>query len=194
MSDGPKIALVGGGVRSGKSDFALRHALAHARRAAGSPDDAARRVTLVATAQALDAEMRSRIDAHRRDRPSGVRTIEEPLAIVDALARAEGSSAIVVDCLTLWVTNLLMAELDDATIRLRFDALAAALVHSETFTVLVTNEVGMGIVPADPLTRRFRDLAGALHASLAKVADEVYLGAVGLLLRLKPGPVTPVER
>jgi adenosylcobinamide kinase/adenosylcobinamide-phosphate guanylyltransferase len=176
--------LVGGGVRSGKSDFALAHALG---RADGN-------VTLIATAQALDLEMRARIDAHRRSRPSSVRTIEEPIALVEALAQAEGSGAVVVDCLTLWVTNLLMAELDDAAIRLRFAELTEALARRATSTILVTNEVGMGIVPADPLTRRFRDLAGTLHASIARVADEVYLGAMGLLLRLKPGPVTPIER
>ena len=184
MKSEAKVVLVGGGVRSGKSDFALAYALEHAPRG----------VTFIATAQALDGEMEARIDAHRRSRPEGVRTIEEPVALVEALARAEGSDAVVVDCLTLWVTNLLMAELDDRAIFHRFEALAEALERRSTFTVLVTNEVGMGIVPADPLTRRFRDLTGSLHASIARAADEVYLGAMGLLLRLKPGPVMPVER
>jgi adenosyl cobinamide kinase/adenosyl cobinamide phosphate guanylyltransferase len=184
MKNEAKIVLIGGGVRSGKSDFALEYALEHA------PHD----VTLIATAEALDGEMQTRIDAHRRSRPKDVRTIEEPIALVDALARAEGSGAVVVDCLTLWVTNLLMAELDDRAIFERFEALTEALARRSTFTVLVTNEVGMGIVPGEPLARRFRDLAGALHASTARVADEVYLGAMGLLLRLKPFPVTPVDR
>jgi adenosylcobinamide kinase/adenosylcobinamide-phosphate guanylyltransferase len=177
------IALIGGGVRSGKSDFALERALAVA-----GP------VALIATAQALDDEMRARIDTHRATRPERVATVEEPLALAEALADLPPDAAVVVDCLTLWVTNLLLADLDDAAIRARFGALAAALLAREGLTVLVTNEVGMGIVPADALSRRFRDLAGNLHAQLAGIADEVYLGTMGLLLRLRPSPVEAVVR
>ncbi len=183
MSSKARVVLVGGGVRSGKSDFALARGLAEGPRC-----------VLVATAQALDAEMAARIDAHRASRPEGVRTIEEPIDLVSALGRARDSDGVVVDCLTLWVTNLLMAGLCDVAVRERFDALTDALAVPGPTTVLVTNEVGMGIVPLDPLSRRFRDLSGNLHARVARVADEVYLGAMGLLLRLKPGPVAPVER
>lgn len=177
------IALIGGGVRSGKSDFAVERALRE-----GGP------VALIATAQALDDEMRARIDAHRDSRPAHILTVEEPMALADALAALPPDAAVVVDCLTLWVTNLLLAELDDASIRARFDALCSVLVAREGLSVLVTNEVGMGIVPADPLSRRFRDLAGNLHARVAGVADEVYLGTMGLLLRLRPSPVEAVAR
>jgi adenosylcobinamide kinase/adenosylcobinamide-phosphate guanylyltransferase len=180
------VILVGGGVRSGKSDFAIRRALAT------EPNSGAGCI-LIATGQALDEEMTARIEAHRRSRPASVRTIEAPIEIVGALDAAGDAQAVVIDCLTLWVSNLLMAELDDAAIRARFEALTAAVAERDAETVLVTNEVGMGIVPADPLSRRFRDLTGVLHASIARVADEVYLGAMGLLLRLKPGPVTPLE-
>ncbi len=178
-----RVVLVGGGVRTGKSDFAVARA-----------EREGARTVLVATAEALDAEMAARIAAHRATRGAGVRTLEEPVDLVGALARASDADAVVVDCLTLWVSNLLMRDLDDAAVRARFDGLSAALAAPGPTTVLVTNEVGMGIVPADPLSRRFRDLTGNLHTRVASAADEVYLGAMGLLLRLKPGPVEPVAR
>ncbi|MBC7171728.1 MAG: bifunctional adenosylcobinamide kinase/adenosylcobinamide-phosphate guanylyltransferase, partial [Polyangiaceae bacterium] len=103
-----RVVLVGGGVRSGKSDFALERALTEGGRCA-----------LIATAQAFDSEMKARIEAHRETRPAAFRTFEEPIALSAALAEASDADAVVIDCLTLWVSNLLMADHDDATIRSR---------------------------------------------------------------------------
>jgi adenosylcobinamide kinase/adenosylcobinamide-phosphate guanylyltransferase len=172
------LILVGGGARSGKSRFAL----AYARRLG------ARRVFL-ATGQAFDDEMRARIDRHRDERGDDFATIEEPALLPEVLARQSGDEVVLVDCLTLWLSNLLLAELPAEEILARVDALVAAARARRGPTLLVTNEVGLGLVPETPLGRLFRDLAGTTHQRVAGVADEVYLAALGLVLRLQPGPV-----
>jgi adenosylcobinamide kinase/adenosylcobinamide-phosphate guanylyltransferase len=172
------VALVGGGARSGKSAFALDHA-----RRLGE-----RRV-FVATAEALDDEMRGRIDRHRQERGAAFATVEEPRALPRALQTLEGADVVVVDCLTLWLSNLLLADLGAPAIRGELEALVAVLAARRFHAVLVTNEVGMGLVPETPLGRRFRDLAGEVHQRLARVADEIYLAALGVVLRIHPAPV-----
>ncbi|MFO0692417.1 MAG: bifunctional adenosylcobinamide kinase/adenosylcobinamide-phosphate guanylyltransferase [Polyangiales bacterium] len=176
-----RVVLIGGGVRSGKSAFAVRRALALGERRA-----------FVATAEAWDDEMARRIAAHREERAGLFETIEEPLELVSALGRASSHDVVVIDCLTLYVSNLLMKELDDAAIRERFDALVDALRRPSAHVILVTNEVGLGIVPENALARRFRDLAGTLHQRLARVSDELYLATMGVLLRLRPSPVEAI--
>ena len=178
-----RIVLIGGGARSGKSRFALKYAT-HL---------GARRL-FVATAVAGDEEMRGRIDRHRRERGDGFVTREEPLALVEALSEAASFDVVVIDCLTLWLSNLLLESMPEAAIERRIEELVGVLKEAEPDVVLVTNEVGLGIVPEHALARRFRDLAGRAHQELAEVADEVYLGAMGCLLRLKPPPVTTMER
>lgn len=175
-----RVVLVGGGARSGKSDLALRLALA-----APGP-----RVFL-ATATASDEEMAARIARHQQDRGEQLLTLEEPL---DAPGVVAGATApvLLVDCLTLWLSNLLVAERSDAEVEAEIERLLSALDAREGLTILVSNEVGLGIVPMNALARRFRDLAGRAHQRLARRADEVYFGAFGLMLRLKPGPVEPV--
>lgn len=178
----PKLVLVGGGARSGKSRFALAHA----------QHLGARRV-LVATAEALDDEMRARIARHRADRGDAFRTVEEPRALGAALERIEGADVVVIDCLTLWLSNHLCAGAEPAWIEDEIDHVLDVIAARPFVTVAVANEVGMGVVPESALGRVFRDIAGRANQKFAERAGEVYLGALGSMLRLVPGPVTCVE-
>jgi len=189
----PPFVLVGGGARSGKSRFALTRALElGARGVSGQGIDC--RGVFVATAEASDDEMRDRIARHREERDARLRTVEAPLELPTALARIfEGEPAadvVLVDCLTLWLSNLLVqgASADEALGRV--EELRAVLARRRAPVVLVTNEVGMGLVPDTPLGRVFRDVAGLAHQRLARDADEIHAGVLGLMLRLRPAPVT----
>ncbi|HEX5271836.1 MAG TPA: bifunctional adenosylcobinamide kinase/adenosylcobinamide-phosphate guanylyltransferase [Gemmataceae bacterium] len=175
-----RIILVGGGTRCGKSDLAL----ALARRLGP-------RRLFLATAQGRDDEMRERILRHRRTRGDDFRTVEEPLAVAEVLRRTPDDDVVVLDCLTLWLSNLLLAGHDPEAVLRRVEELAEVLRQRPAHAVVVTNEVGLGLVPETPLGRTFRDVAGLAHQHLAAAADEVYFGALGLMLRLKPGPVVP---
>lgn len=165
--------LVLGGARSGKTAFAEQLAIRSGTRPA-----------YLATAEALDAEMRDRVASHQASRAAQFSTIEEPLALSDALiAAAEKHDVILVDCLTLWITNLLVANEDVA---LAVSELGATLVQLKTAKViLVSNEVGLGIVPDNAMARTFRDLTGAAHQRLAEICDDVYFVAAGLPMTLK---------
>lgn len=176
----PELILVGGGVRSGKSAFAL----SLARRLGG------RRV-FVATAQPFDDEMRRRIAAHRLERQGDFTTLEAPLDLPGALRAlaADPPEVVVVDCLTLWLSNLLLRGDAPEVIAPEVARLAEVLRAGPFHAVLVTNEVGMGVVPESPLGRTFRDVAGRAHQALARRADRVYLAALGCILRLRPAPI-----
>jgi adenosylcobinamide kinase/adenosylcobinamide-phosphate guanylyltransferase len=176
--DRPRVILVGGGARSGKSRFALRRA-----------GELGHRWTFVATAEPLDDEMAERIRRHRAERSSAWTTIEEPRALPEALDATGPADVVLVDCLTLWVSNLLVRGDSAAIVTAAFDRLEAALLRRRAHVILVTNEVGMGVVPETPLGRRFRDTIGDLHQRLATRADEIYIAALGTILRLRPGPV-----
>ncbi len=176
-----RIILIGGGVRSGKSAFAVARALATGHHRA-----------FIATAQAFDDEMRVRIADHRAERALAFTTFEEPLALAEVLATLDAFDVAVVDCLTLWLSNLLLAGLPSAEIGQRVDALVLALRARAATTILVSNEVGMGIVPETPLGRAFRDLSGRMHQSVARAADEVCVAMMGVVMRLRPGPVAVV--
>lgn len=162
-------ALITGGCRSGKS----RHALSLA-------ESLGPRRIYLATAEPLDEEMSARIARHKQERDPSWTTIEEPLEIAPLLHQPGG--VVLVDCLTLWVSNLL-ARHDDLTphFRLLCESLAAA----PNPVILVTNEVGLGIVPDNALARRFRDEAGFLSQAVASVCDRVVLTVAGLPLTLK---------
>ena len=161
--------LILGGARSGKTSHALRAAEATGRD-----------LVMIATAQALDDEMQARITQHRAERGPAWRTVEAPLDLAGALAKVGPDDVAVVDCLTLWASNLMHAERDVET---EAATLIAALAGREV--LLVSNEVGLGIVPDNALARRFRDVAGRLNQQVAAAADKVVFIAAGLPLALK---------
>ncbi len=166
------LRLVLGGTRSGKS----RHAQTWAEEHEGA-------LAYIATAQAFDAEMTERIARHQDERGPRWRTFEAPVDLPATLARAaRGHGAVLVDCLTLWLTNLMLGEED---IGAHTVALCAALGACPVPVALVANELGMGIVPENALARRFRDEAGRLNQRLAAFCDEVVFVAAGLPLFLK---------
>ena len=168
----PPLTLVLGGARSGKSRYAER--LVEAAAAAG---------TYCATAEPGDAEMAARIAAHRARRGPFWRTIETPVALADAVyAEADPVRPLLIDCLTLWLSNLMMSG---AVIEQECATLRAAVRDAAGPVVLVANEVGLGLVPETPLGRRFRDAAGRLNQDVAAVADRVVFVAAGLPLALK---------
>jgi adenosylcobinamide kinase/adenosylcobinamide-phosphate guanylyltransferase len=168
------ITFVVGGTRSGKSGFALRKAATFAGRKA-----------YIATAEALDDEMRERISAHRAQRGEEWDTFEEPLAVTEVLTKTMGMyGAILLDCLTLWLSNVMLAgKGPDEAIAGVISVLSRADERSDIY--IVSDEVGLGIVPENEIGRRFRDLAGSLNQKVAEVADEVYLIVAGLPLKLK---------
>lgn len=172
------IELVLGGARSGKSRYAESLAAA-----SGLP------VTYVATAEARDSEMKARIEHHRQHRPSEWLTVEEPILLADCIReRGESESCLLIDCLTLWLSNVLFDR--QGNLQLPFfqqqrAELLAALLDCRLHLVLVSNEVGLGVVAANPMTRRFVDEAGFLHQELARLADRVTLVTAGLPQRLK---------
>lgn len=170
------LTLVLGGTRSGKS----RLAEALTRHWAGETTP-----TYIATAEAFDDEMRDRIRRHQEDRGENWVTVEAPLSLPATLMRTR-AEPVLVDCLTLWLSNLMLAERPTTGAT---DALITALQEQRAPTVLVANEVGLGIVPQTPLGRRFRDAAGYLNQAIASMADAVVFTAAGLPLVLK-GPST----
>ncbi|GFE76292.1 bifunctional adenosylcobinamide kinase/adenosylcobinamide-phosphate guanylyltransferase [Novosphingobium sp. TCA1] len=164
--------LVLGGARSGKS----RHAQALAEAVPG-------RLVYIATAQALDDEMEARIARHREDRGPRWSTLEAPLDLAEGIGKAAGEAdAVLVDCLTLWLSNLMLG---DIALQPRFDGLCRAIAVCPKPVVLVANEVGLGIVPDTPLGRRFRDEAGRLNQQVAATVKHAVFVAAGLPLVLK---------
>ena len=167
-----KIALVMGGARSGKSSFAQCLA-----------EECDSELIYIATAQAFDAEMTERITRHQSDRGPRWQTIECPMDLAEAIALHHGDDkTILVDCLTLWLSNVMLSDSDipDAA-----GKLAAVLKDAKGRVILVSNEVGQGIVPDNALARRFRDEAGWLNQAIARVADDVWFVTAGLAQRLK---------
>jgi adenosylcobinamide kinase/adenosylcobinamide-phosphate guanylyltransferase len=165
------VILITGGARSGKS----QRAESRARAFPGQP-------VYVATAEALDAEMEQRIAKHRARRGTGWIEREVPLDLVEALIATDGGGARLVDCLTLWLSNLMHAERDWSR---AVTELADALPRLNSPVILVTNEVGLGIVPDNALARSFRDAAGIMNQTIAAVADEVEFVVAGLPMKLK---------
>jgi adenosylcobinamide kinase / adenosylcobinamide-phosphate guanylyltransferase len=185
----PLFVLVGGGARSGKSRWALERALALGRAGGGGLGVG----LFVATAEASDDEMRARIARHRAERSDRLHTVEAPLELPAALDAAGDAPVVLVDCLTLWLSNLLVRGASGEEALARVDALCAAVARRRAPVVLVTNEVGFGLVPETPLGRLFRDVAGLAHQRLAAQADELVVAVMGVVLRLRPGPVAVVN-
>jgi len=167
-----KTLFVLGGARSGKSSFALRRA-----EALPGPH------IFIATAETYDDEMRDRVARHRDERGPRWATVEAPIDLPEAiLSRRGGGGVLLVDCLTLWTSNLLLAERDIAA---STQALCAAIISHDAHIILVSNEVGLGIVPENALARRFRDEAGRMNQAIAAMVDEAVFVAAGLPLQLK---------
>ena len=164
------LVVLLGGARSGKSALAQRLAGEEA--------------TLIATAAGLDSEMEERIRRHRAERPSGWTTVEETIELGTALADVGPQSSVVVDCLSLWVANLLEAGWADGAVEATAGSVAGAAAGRAGLTVAVSNEVGMGIVPVTPLGRRYRDVLGRVNASWVEAADRALLVVAGKAIPL----------
>jgi adenosylcobinamide kinase/adenosylcobinamide-phosphate guanylyltransferase len=170
-----RIIFITGGARSGKSRFAEELA-----RQFSEPK------AYLATAQALDEEMAERIRRHRENRPGGWHTLEEPIKVTDCIEEGgDRFNLILLDCLTLWVSNLMMAGWDEAKILEEGNRLLDACRQAKGSLILVGNEVGMGIVPENAQARLFRDLSGFIQQKVAREADEVYFMVSGLPVKIK---------
>ena len=167
-----KSILITGGARSGKSVLAERLALRPTGRA-----------VFIATAEAFDPEMQTRIDTHRARRGPEWSDHAAPLALVEALQATDGTDPRLVDCLTLWLTNLMLGGHDW---RAAGETLVASLAQQKAPVVFVTNEVGLGIVPDNRLAREFRDAAGWLNQTVAQAVDAVHLCVSGYPIKVKP--------
>lgn len=167
-----RIVLVTGGAKSGKSAWAEARA-----------ESMGVSRIYIATAQAFDAEMEARIAEHLTRRGAGWVTVEQPRALAQALTETDGDAPRLVDCLTLWLTNEMLAE--DGDWRSALEALVEALSRQAAPVILVTNEVGSGIVPDNALARRFQDAAGVVNQAIGAIADEVVLVVAGQALKIK---------
>jgi len=169
-----KITLITGGARSGKSGYALTLV------------DPSLENTFIATAEAIDDEMMQRIARHREERGDQFRTIEAPVHLADAIRSLAGSTElIIVDCLTVWMGNMQVRDESGRLSVQEVEALLDTLKNPPCSVILVTNEVGMGIVPMNDMAREFRDQAGRLNQSVAKIADQVVLMVSGLPVIIK---------
>jgi adenosylcobinamide kinase/adenosylcobinamide-phosphate guanylyltransferase len=182
-STNPLVILIGGGVRSGKSTFAVERAL-----------ELGTRRGFVATATRSDDEMKARIERHQLDRQEAFTTIEEPVALADALRSLRTCDVVVVDCVTHWLSNLLIRKQETDAILAQVDDVVQALNERAFHAILVTNEVGMSVHPPTELGRRFVEVCGFTHQRLARAADEVHLAVLGTTLRIKPAPLVQVSR
>lgn len=189
------LTLVIGGARAGKTRLAERLAARH------GPS-----VCYVATAEPLDDEMRARIAAHRAGRPATWHTLEAPLDPTAALCAAPPADAVLLDCLTIWASNLLLRTLDpdrfepaeatraEQAVTRAVDALLAWQAGTRTPLYIVSNEVGLGVVPPTPLGRAFQDTLGRINQRVAAAAEHVYLVVAGLALELRALGATGIER
>ncbi len=169
-----KLIFVLGGARSGKSSFALQQGKAHSPRA------------FLATAEPLDAEMDIRIQKHKRSRGSGWTTFEIPVQLAEWFTEQGGNySSVVVDCLTLWLNNILREKIRPRQIPTHVRKFLKAMRASSGQIVIVSNELGLGLVPGDSVSREFRDMAGRMNQLVAAEADEVHFLVSGIPLRLK---------
>lgn len=182
------LIVVGGGARSGKSAFALNLA-----------ERLGRRRAFIATAALRDAEMERRVLRHRRERGEAFDTFEAPLDVVERVATLRGYEVLLLDCLTLAIANQVLAseqrpdEYIEGAVDVFVRDLLEAIAAQPATVVVVTNEVGMGIVPDTRLGRLFRDVAGRANQRCAAAADELYLAVLGTVLRVRPAPVEACE-
>ena len=169
------ITLLIGGARSGKSKFAVELAISSGGK-----------VAFVATATATDEEMKARIAEHKRMRPSSWATIEEPINVPQWIySHSNEFNTLIIDCITLWLSNCIVAGMSDEAILGEVEQLLNACKQSSCNVIIVSNEVGMGVVPTTPLGRRFRDMAGKVNQLIASQADIVYWLCAGIPVCIK---------
>jgi len=170
-----RVYFITGGARSGKSAFAEKLA-----------DRLEGNRAYIATAQALDPEMAARIEKHRSERGRAWDTFEEPLAVAELIRKLSGRYEVaLLDCLTLWLSNIMAHTSGDGAVVDRHGELISAINDFAGSCIIVSNEVGLGIVPDNPLARKFRDFAGILNQKMALAADEAYFIAAGMPVRIK---------
>jgi adenosylcobinamide kinase/adenosylcobinamide-phosphate guanylyltransferase len=170
-----KSILITGGARSGKSQFAQKLAV-----------EAGGQVLFIATAEAKDEDMRLRIETHRQSRPKGWKTVEAPLGVSEITGQHAGEAEIVViDCITMLIANIMLQGRDEELVLKEIEALIKQMEELKATFILVTNEVGLGIVPDNELSLRYRDCLGKANQILAQHANEVYLMVTGIPVRLK---------
>jgi adenosylcobinamide kinase/adenosylcobinamide-phosphate guanylyltransferase len=170
-----KIIFILGGAKSGKSSYAIKLA-----------KETNKRIAFVATCLPLDREMKRRIKLHKKKRPSGWQTFEEPTDLLPLLKKISSKfDVIIVDCLTLFISNLLLENINDRTIKNKIDRMLKILKPARCKSIMVANEVGLGIVPQNRLARNFRDLAGSINQIVARKADEVFFMCAGIPIKIK---------
>jgi adenosyl cobinamide kinase/adenosyl cobinamide phosphate guanylyltransferase len=171
-----KIILITGGVKSGKSTWALKYG-----------EKAEGRRVFLATAEARDDEMRQRIEAHKIERANRWKTIEEPLNIDDIILNESGQfDVLIIDCLTMWISNMLTVfNMEKKTIVSKIINLTYALEKTAAAVVVVTNEVSMGIMPADPVSRVYQELLGRVNRDVAGISSSVYFMVSGIPQKIK---------
>jgi adenosylcobinamide kinase/adenosylcobinamide-phosphate guanylyltransferase len=169
-----KIILILGGARSGKSAYAVESAKRH------------KKVAFIATCQPLDKEMSRRIRLHQHNRPSHWSTFEESKDLAPLLSKITGKfDCLIIDCLTLWISNLILAGYTQEKILNKINAMMDILREEKAKAIIVSNEVGLGIVPANKLARNFRDIAGQVNKVVAKKGDEVFFTISGIPTMIK---------
>ncbi len=169
--------LVLGGIKSGKSRYAEALALSSDKRS-----------TLIATATALDKEMTERIKRHQQTRSAEISVVEEPILLGQAINECSNNECVLIDCLTLWITNLLMVDDNYASLIEQRTRFLSAVQNSDSQIIIVSNETNMGIVPLGELSRRYADEIGLIHQELAGYCDNVVLMVAGLPLHIKQSP------
>lgn len=169
-----QIILITGSVRSGKSDFALKLA-----------KSSKKKVVFLATCIPQDQEMRQRVKKHQQRRPKNWETIEKDINLSSIIDKRGKNEVIIIDCLTLWISNLLLTELEDKQLFKKINEFTNTLKKTSCSVILVSNEVGWGIVPENQLARRFRDIIGTMHQKVSRISSEVYLMIGGIPLKIK---------
>lgn len=174
LSTAMNLTLITGGARSGKSRHALELASRYSRK------------TFIATAEAFDSEMQERIRKHQQERGTSFTTIEESINLADAIKKIPGGTEVaIIDCLTVWAGNLMHKHKGDHTSFQEIDSFLQTLPNAPCDLIIVTNEVGMGIVPENKMARQFRDLAGTINQQVAHLADSVILTVCGIPMMIK---------